>query len=161
MKKIKSAVFKTAIMLLAILSLIIASNAGYSIIQPEKKEIKIYGNGDRSEFYAEISFSVYGEEGCQGCEIPYVTVEAYGRDTDHFDTNITDIDGFCILELEYDATYRVTIEVEGYHLVMFDFKVLDDQPFAFHMMEEEEESSTSSMSVLYTLLQRLSHLKNL
>jgi len=63
MKKIKSAVFKTAIMLLAILSLIIASNAGYSIIQPEKKEIKISGNWDRSEFYAEISFSVYGEEG--------------------------------------------------------------------------------------------------
>ena len=159
MKKIRPAVFTTAIMLLAIFSLIIAANAGYSTIQHEKQENQITRNGNEGEFYAEISFVVYGEGGCQGCEIPYAVVEAYGRDTSHFDTNITDINGSCILELEYDATYRVTIEVEGYHLVMYDFKVLDDQPFGIHM-QIVEESSSLKISLLYTLLQKLSHLKN-
>ena len=160
MKKIRSAVLKTAIMLLVIFSIIIAANAGYSSLQQEKNEIQISGDGDRSEFYAEISIGVYGEDGCQDCEIPYAAVEAYGRDTDHFDTNITDLNGTCILELEYDATYRVTIEVEGYTLVMYDFKVLDDQPFAIHMQEEVEDSSTPHMSLIYTLFQRLRYLKN-
>ena len=161
MKKIRSAVLKTAIMLLAILSLIIAANAGYSSIQHEKEINDNGGVGELSEFYAEISFGVYGDDGCQDCEIPYAAVEAYGRDTDHFDTNITDLNGTCILELEYDATYRVTIEIEGYTLVMYDFKVLDDQPFAIHLQEEVEDSPTPHMSLIYTLFQRLSQLKNL
>ncbi len=146
MKKIRSAVLKTAIMLLVVFSLIVAANAGYSSVQQEKKEIIISGDGEQSVFYAEISFGVFGEGGCHGCEIPYVAVEAYGIDTDHFDTNITDIYGACILELEYDATYRVTVEVEGYHLVMYDFKVLDDQPFAIHMQQVDESSSPNISS---------------
>lgn len=157
MKKIRSAVFTTAIMLLAIFSLIIAANAGYSSIQHEKK-INISDNGDRSVFYAEISFYVYVGDGCACEPIPDTAVEAYGRDTDHFDTNITDLDGFCILELEYDATYQVTIEVENFHLVMFDFKVLDDQPFTIHMQEEEESATPN---VLYNIVQRINHLKHL
>jgi len=159
MRKIRyaSAVLKAGIMLLAILSLVIAANTGYSAIQHETQEIKTSGNEALSEFYAEISFGVYGEGGCQGCEIPYAAVEAYGLDTDHFDTNITDIYGSCILRLEYDATYRVTIEVEDYYLVMYDFKVLDDQPFSIHM-QQEEESSSPNLSILYTLLQKLSSL---
>ena len=160
MKKIRYAVFTTAIMLLAILSLIIAANAGYGTIQQEKKEIDISSNGDRLEFYAEISFTVLGAEGCQDCEIPNVAVEAYGRDTDHFDTNFTDSEGFCILRLEYDATYRVTIEVEDFSMVMFDFMVIDDQPFTFHM-QEEEDSATPNVSLLYNILQRINRLKNL
>jgi hypothetical protein len=159
MKKTKSTVFKTTLMLLATFSLVIAANAGYIAIQPEKQEIKAPENANKSEFYAEISFVVYGEGGCQGCEIPYVSVEAYGIDTSHFDTNITDIYGSCVLELEYDATYLVTIEVEDYYLVMYDFKVLDDQPFGIHM-QEVEDSSSLKISILYTLLQKLNYLKN-
>jgi len=157
MKKIRSAVFTTAIMLLAIFSLIIAANAGYSSIQ-YKKEINISDNGDRSVFYAEISFYVYVGDGCACEPIPYTAVEAYGRDTDHFDTNFTDSEGFCILRLEYDATYQVTIEVENYHLVMFDFMVIDDQPFTFHMQEEEESATPN---ILYNIVQRISRLKHL
>ena len=159
MKKTRSTVFKTTLMLLATFSLVIAANAGYNAVQLEKQESKAPGNAYQSEFYAEISFVVYGEGGCQGCEIPYAVVEAYGIDTSHFDTNITDINGSCILELEYDATYLVSIEVEGYNLVMYDFKVLDDQPFGIHM-QEVEESSSLKISILYTLLQKLSHMKN-
>ena len=144
-------------MLIATFSLVIAANAGYIAVQPERQEIKASGNAYQSEFYAEISFVVYGEGGCQGCEIPYAAVEAYGIDTSHFDTNITDIYGSCVLELEYDATYLVTIEVEDYYLVMYDFKVLDDQPFSIHM-QQEEESSSPNLSILYTLLQKLSSL---
>ena len=78
MKKIRSAVLKTAIMLLVIFSIIIAANARYSPIQQEKKEIQISGDGDRSEFYAKISFGVYGEGGCQGCAIPMQQLRPMG-----------------------------------------------------------------------------------
>lgn len=160
MKKTRYTVFKTILMLLATFSLVIAANAGYIAVQPERQEIKSPGNAYHTEFYAEISFVIYGEGGCQGCEIPYVAVEAYGIDTSHFDTNITDIYGSCVLELEYDATYLVTIEVEDYYSVTYDFKVLDDQPFGIHM-QEEEESSSLKISILSTLLQKINYLKNL
>jgi hypothetical protein len=160
MKKIRSAVFTTAIMLLAIFSLIIAANAGYSTTQQEKKDSKISGEGNQPLFFAEISFYVYVGDGCACEPIPYTAVEAYGRDTDHFDTNFTDSEGFCILRLEYDATYRVTIEVEDFSMVMFDFMVIDDQPFTFHM-QEEEDSATPNVSLLYNTLQRINRLKNL
>ena len=159
MKKIRPAVFTTAIMLLAIFSLITAANAGYSAVQHEKQENQINSTGNEGDFYEEISISTYEGDGCGCVPLPYVTVEAYGRDTDHFDTNITDINGFCILELEYDATYRVTIEVDDFQLIMYDFKVLDDQPFTFHM-QELKDSSPQSFSLLHTLIQRLGQLKN-
>ena len=159
MKKIRPAVFTTAIMLLAIFSLIIAANAGYSTIQHEKQENQITKNGNVGEFYAKISISTFEGEGCGCVPVQYVAVAAYGRDTDHFDTNITDFNGFCILELEYDATYRVTVEIEDFQLIMYDFMVLDDQPFTFHM-QELEDSSPQVFSLLHTLIQRLGQLKN-
>ena len=160
MKKIRSAVLKTAIMLFAILSLVIAANAGYSTIQREKQEIKISGNGALSEFYAEISFYTYEGEGC-GCQpVRNAPIFAQGLDTDHSASNTTDDDGLCVLELEYDATYRVTIEVDAFQMILFDFVVIDDQTFTFHL-QEEEESSTPNVLLLHNLLQKLSHMKNL
>jgi len=159
MKKIRSVVLKIAIMLLVIFSLIIAANAGYSKVQHEQ-ELNISRNGDRSEFYAEISFYTYEGEGC-GCQpVRNAPIFAQGLDTDHSASNTTDDDGLCVLELEYDATYRVTIEVDAFQMVLFDFVVIDDQTFTFHL-QEEEESSTPNVFSLHNLLQKLSHIKNL
>ena len=160
MKKTISAVSKTTLMLLAILSLAIAANAGYSAVQSEKQEIKAIGNEHQSEFYAEISFYTYEGEGC-GCQpIRNAPIFAQGLDTDHSASNTTDDDGLCVLELEYDATYRVTIEVDAFQMVLFDFVAIDDQTFTFHL-QEEEESSTPNVFSLHSLLQKLSHIKNL
>jgi len=159
MKKTRSTVFKTTLMLLATFSLVIAANAGYSAVQPEKQEIKATGNAYQSEFYAEISFYIYEGDGC-GCQpVRNAPIFAQGLDTDHNDSGFTDDDGLCILELEYDATYRVTLEIEAFQMVLFDFVVIDDQTFTFHM--QEEDTSTPNLSLLQMFVQRISRLKNL
>jgi FKBP-type peptidyl-prolyl cis-trans isomerase 2 len=48
---------------------------------------------------------------------------ATGRDTDHMDFNVTNDRGMCVLHLQYDKTYRVTIQVVDHESVMFDFNV--------------------------------------
>lgn len=80
-------------------------------------------------------------------------------DTDHNDSGFTDDNGLCILELEYDATYRVTLEIEAFQMVLFDFVVIDDQTFTFHM--QKEDTSTPNLSLLQTFVQKISRLKNL
>ena len=159
MKKTRYTVFKTTLMLLAILSLVIAANAGYSAVQPEKQEIKATGNAYQSEFYAEISFYIYEGDGCACIPVRNAPIFSQGLDTDHNDSGFTDDDGLCILELEYDATYRVTIEIEAFQMVLFDFVVIDDQTFTFHM--QEQDISTPNLSLLHTFVQRISRLKNL
>lgn len=154
-----SAVLKTVVVLLAILSLVIAANAGYIAVQPEKQEIKATGNAYQSEFHAEISFYIYEGDGCACQPVRNAPIFAQGLDTDHNDSGFTDDDGLCILELEYDATYRVTIEIEAFQMVLFDFVVIDDQTFTFHM--QEEDTSTPNLSLLQTFVQKISRLKNL
>jgi hypothetical protein len=159
MKKTRSTVFKTTLMLLATFSLVIAANAGYIAVQPEKQEIKATGNAYQSEFYAEISFYIYEGDGCACVPVRNAPIFAQGLDTDHNDSGFTDDDGLCILELEYDATYRVTLEMEAFQMVLFDFVVIDDQTFTFHM--QEEDTSTPNLSLLQMFVQKISHLKNL
>lgn len=143
------------VLILAALSLIVAANAinienqqGITL-QSEEKD-----NGNQLLFFAEITFNIFEGEGCACVPIPGAFIFAYGLDTDHNDSNITDDEGFCILELEYDHTFRVTIEAEGFQIVMFDFYVIDDQEFTFHM-QEKEDSSSHNFPVLYNLLQRI------
>ena len=72
-----------------------------------------------------------------------MTIYGTGLTTDHYFNNITDAEGNCVLELEYDESYRIRIEDEDYNLVQFDFLVVDDQHFSFHMSEIEESISLS------------------
>jgi hypothetical protein len=85
------------------------------------------------DFYAQISFLLSEGEGCGCVPIRQVPIWAEGLTTDHNDSGLTDDDGICILELEYDQQYRVHIEFEGFHRVLFDFTVNEDQAFTFHM----------------------------
>lgn len=108
---------------------------------------------NQSAFFAEIEFTLYEGEGCGCVPLEGVTIFAYGLDTDHNDTNITDENGFCILELEINSNYRVIIENEDWQTIMFDFLVVDDQTFTFHM-QEAEKSVSQNFPLLYNLLQR-------
>ena len=87
-------------------------------------------------FYAEISFLLSEGEGCGCTPIRQVPIWTEGLTTDHNDSGITDDNGICILELEYDQQYRVHIEFEGFHRILFDFTVNEDQAFTFHMKEK-------------------------
>jgi hypothetical protein len=88
------------------------------------------------DFYADISFLLSEGEGCGCTPIRDVPIFAEGLTTDHNDSGMTDSDGICILELEYDQQYRIHIIFEGFQRVLFDFVVLDDQAFTFHMKQK-------------------------
>ena len=54
---------------------------------------------------------------------------------------------------------RTPDEIEAFQMVLFDFVVIDDQTFTFHM--QEEDTSTPNLSLLHTFVQKISRLKNL
>lgn len=122
----------------------------------EKNAIKNKHPVNQSLFFAEIEFYLYVGEGCSCDPIENVPIVAYGLDTDHNDSNITNEDGFCILELEIDSNYRVTIEDENeeFQTIMFDFLIVDDQTFTFHLQEVDDPVS-QNFPLLHNLLQRI------
>ncbi|MCJ7698366.1 MAG: hypothetical protein MUO73_08580 [Thermoplasmata archaeon] len=132
MKKISSAMVKMVVVLLAVFSLIIAANAGY--VSSNLKSLKTTQMmNTQTDFYANITFNVYEGEGCGCVPLRGVPLNATGRDTDHFTSGVTDDNGTCVLQLEYDKTYRVSIQAVDHESVLFDFVVLDNQAFSFHM----------------------------
>ena len=107
-------------------------------------------------FFAQIEFTLVVGDACACDPIENVPIVAYGLDTGHNDSNITNEDGFCILELEIDSSYRITIDDvnEDYQIIIFEFLVVDDQPFTFHL-QEIEDSSSQNFPLLYNLLHRI------
>ena len=95
------------------------------------------------DFYAQISFLLSEGEGCGCTPIRQVPIWAEGLTTDHNDSGLTDNNGICILELEYDQQYRIHIEFEGFHRVLFDFTVIEDQAFTFHMKAKNVAEPTA------------------
>jgi hypothetical protein len=95
-------------------------------------------------------------DGCACDPIENVPIVAYGLDTGHNDSNITNDDGFCVLELEIDSSYTVTIDDvnEEYQIIIFDFLVVDDQTFKFQL-QEIKDSIPQNFPLLYKLLQRI------
>jgi hypothetical protein len=66
---------------------------------------------------------------------------------------VTDDDGNCVLALEYDKTYRVSIQAGSHESVLFDFVVIDEQAFSFHLKVIEE--SSQAQSFMQMILQRI------
>jgi hypothetical protein len=158
MKKISSAMVKIAVVLVAVFSLIIAVNAGYvsNTVQNNKTTpVK----GTLSDFYANITFNVYDGEGCGCVPLRGVPINATGRDTDHSTSGLTDDNGKCVLQLEYDKTYRVSMQEQDHESVLFDFVVIDNQEFSFHM--KVIETSIHVPSFLQMMLQKIIFSKKL
>jgi hypothetical protein len=152
MKKISSAMVKMAVVLLAVFSLIIAANAGY-VSSNLKSQKTTQMMNTQTDFYANITFNVYEGEGCGCVPLRGVPLNATGRDTDHFTSGVTDDNGTCVLQLEYDKTYRVSIQAVDHESVLFDFVVLDNQAFSFHMKVIEE--SSYRFSFIQMMLQKI------
>ena len=145
MKKIKTAFLVVILIVLSVFTIGIAAEA--AILQKQKNE-----NIQNSFYPAEITFYIYKGEGC-GC-IPLVgaTISAYGGEGS--DSGATDENGICVLTLDIYGEYRVQIEAEDFTMILFDFNVVDNQEFSFHMQEKSESSSYSN-SLLHKLMSRI------
>jgi hypothetical protein len=154
MKKILSVIVKMAVVFVAVFSLIIAANAGFI----SKSQKTMQSMNAPVEFYANITFNVFEGDGCGCVPLRGVPLNATGRDTDHSASGISDENGTCILALEYDKTYRVSIQAADHESVLFDFVVIDDQMFSFHM--KVIDSSIPSFSFIQMILQKILLLKH-
>jgi hypothetical protein len=121
-------------------------------ISGQKHVINSYN--PQSLFFAEITFNLYEGTGCGCVPVPNASITAWGLDVDHNASGITDDNGKCILQLEINYNYRVTIEAEGFQTVMFDFLILDDQTFVFHL-GEKGGSSLEEVSLFYNQIEEM------
>lgn len=143
---------KMVVVLLAVFSLIVAANAGY-VSSNLKSQKTTQVMNTKTDFYANITFNVYEGEGCGCVPLRGVPLNATGRDTDHFTSGVTDDNGTCVLQLEYDKTYRVSIQAVDHESVLFDFVVLDNQAFSFHM--KVIDTSSYHFSFIHMMLQKI------
>ena len=107
-----------------------------------------------SMFTAIINFQLYVRDGCGCSPVTGVAISAWGLDIEDNDSAITDDIGVCNLELEINYNYKVTIEAEGFHMMEFDFLVVDDQDFTFYL-EEVDESSFLGLSLVHRLFSNI------
>jgi len=144
---------KMAVVLLAVFSLIVAANAGY-VSSNLKSQKTTQMMNTQTDFYANITFNVYEGEGCGCIPLRGVPINATSRDIEHHNTSgVTDDNGTCVLQLEYDKTYRVSIQAVDHESVLFDFVVLDNQAFSFHM--KVIDTSSYHFSFIHMMLQKI------
>ena len=103
----------------------------------------IVKNSQSALFDAEITFYILTGEGCACKPIEGLLISAFGGAGN--DSGVTDIDGKCILNLEINSEYEVFIEKEDYQEINFEFNILDDQTFTFHLFEKEESSESRNL----------------
>lgn len=148
LKRMKT-IFIVILMVLSTLTIGIAAEATF--MKNEQRDIK----NDITQpllFDVEITFTIQTGEGC-GCDpIPGVLINAFGGEGSA--QGITDEDGICVLTLVIGGEYEVLIEPEDYQTVDFEFDVVDEQTFIFHMFEKEE-SSIQTTSLLYNIFSKL------
>ncbi len=152
MKNLKASMVKLSIAMVAILSLIVAVNAGQVALQPKS------GNNAPTDFYANITVKVFDGDGCECVPLGGVFINATGRDTDHNDFNVTDDRGACVLHLQFDKTYRESVQTVDHESVLYDFNVLDDQTFVFNL-KKITTSSSPVPSALQIFLNKVADLK--
>lgn len=154
MKNLTASVVKMSIAVIAILSLIIAVNAGQVALQPNTDK------ENPTDFYANITFKVFEGDGCECVPLGGSFINATGLDTDHNAFNVTNDRGVCVLQLQFDKTYRVSVQISDHETVLYDFNVIDDQTFAFNL-KKTVTSPTPVPSALQMILQKVSSLKKI
>ena len=138
-----------AVILMVLTTAAIGFVAEAALIQNEEKN-----NPQTLLFDAEITFIVMTGEGCACTPIPGATVSAYGGEGN--DSGVTDDDGMCILTLVILGEYEVYVEADGYGIVYFEFDVIDDQTFTFHMFEKPE-SIAQTVPLLQKGIEKMSN----
>jgi len=146
MKKVKITILIVILMILITFVIGVAAESILMKNQQRNQSIIIY---EKPSFFSEITFTIVINDGC-GCNpIEGVEVSAYGGAGN--DENITGIDGTCVLELEINSIYTVSITEEGYIPVIFEFIVIDDQYFVYQMTLKDD-STASIMPVFHKIM---------
>lgn len=152
MKRIKT--------VLVALSMVLATfaigSAAQSILIKSEQKNSTNQVIQNTNFDAKITFYVYEGEGCACKPIVGAFINATSSEGPIF--NVTDEDGKCVLDMVIYIEYRVTIEAENFHTVMFNFDVVYDQTFKFHMGEANSDSSQNlpeTQQIIQTLHQFL------
>ena len=145
MKNIKATLLVVFLMVLATTAVGIATEASFS-----KKNIE---NDTQSMLFdAEVTFYILTGEGC-GCDpIPDVSIQAFGGEGSV--SGVTDEDGMCVLTLVILGEYEVLIEKDEYHIIDFEFNVLDDQTFTFHL-EKKDISSENTLLIFHKFIRNI------
>jgi len=135
MKRIITTIF--VFILMALTTFAVGMTAETNLIKEEQKSIE-NGIAQQTMFDAEVTFTIQTSTGC-GCDpIPGATINAYGGEGSV--SGVTDDQGTCVLTLVILGEYEVIIEADNYQDIDFEFNVLDDQSFIFHMFETDESS---------------------
>ena len=135
MIRVKSTFFVIILMMISMFAIgITAENTFVNNKQVEEENDIINSN----LFDAEITFYILTGEGCACIPIPGAKISAYGGEGN--DSRFTDDDGMCVLSLVILGEYEVIIEADEYQTITFEFNVIDDQTFTFHMHEKRESS---------------------
>jgi hypothetical protein len=145
MIRLKSALLVLILIVISICTIGINAKDIFLNNKQEKMQDEI---SQQALFDAEITFNVLTGEGCACTPIPGAKISAYSGEGNT--SNVTDEDGLCILTLVILGEYNIIIEADGYQMIDFEFNVLDDQTFTFHMFEKRE-SSQSIVSSQYGL----------
>jgi hypothetical protein len=153
MKKTSSAMIKMVVVLLAVFSLMITASAG-SVSPTVKIEKTIQGKNAPTDFYANITIHLCEDEVCDCYPPRDIPINATGIDTNHFTSGLTNDNGMCVLQLEFDKTSRVSIQDPNHESVLVDFVVLDDQAFSFHtkIVQGSSQGGTFLQMILHTFL---------
>ena len=142
MKRIKTILI---LVLMVLATFAISATAGTVLMKAQQK--KVTNNVSQQSFFdAEITFYIYEGTGC-GCK-PLIGATINATSGDGEDSGVTDENGTCVLHMVINSDYRVSIEAQDYNTVMFDFNVVDDQNFRFHMGEKNDDSSHSTPNLL-------------
>jgi hypothetical protein len=151
MKRIKT-ILVVILMVLSILTIGIAAEATFLKKVEVNHQKQTKNVGQPMLFDAEITFYVLTGEGCACTPIVGATISAVGGEGS--DSGVTDEDGMCVLTLVILGEYEVFIEAEDYHRIYFEFNVLDDQTFTFHLLERKG-TSLNSLPSLYHLVKNI------
>jgi len=149
MKKTKAILLAT---LVALSTFAIGIVAQAAIIKNERNNIQ-NDNIQPSLFDAEITFYIYEGTGC-GC-VPIRDAFINATSGDGQDSGVTDENGTCVLHMVINSDYRVSIEANDYNSVLFDFNVIDNQIFKFHLGEPNGGSSINTLPLFYRIITRL------
>lgn len=137
MKRIKLGVLVIGLIVMAAFSISVASNSELEETRYEaaRQELIEKDVNQLSFFEAEITFYILTGEGCGCTPIVGASITAAGGEGNA--SGVTDEEGKCILTLVILGEYEVWIEAEGYRTINFEFNIIDDQTFTFHLDEKD------------------------
>ena len=151
MLRLKSTFFVIILIVISLFTIGINAEDIFLDTGQEKIQNEIY---QPTFFEAEITFYVLTGEGCGCTPIPDAIISAYSGEGNT--SGVTDEDGMCILTMVILGEYEIFIEVDGYHMINFEFNVLDDQTFTFHMFEKKGSSQNDIFNLSELIMKIIS-----